>query len=92
MVINLTISEPRIAFSRFLSYTARVNPFDLDPKEYVPVLALLKQIDFLESVPEPELKNILFSLQKQDFSSGKTILFRPLRIGELTRRHLQPLL
>jgi len=59
-----------------------VNPFDLDPKEYVPVLGLLKQIDFLESVPEAELKNVLFSLQKQDFGPGKTILFQ----GEIANR------
>jgi CRP/FNR family transcriptional regulator len=58
------------------------NPVDLDPKEYVPVLALLKQIDFLQNVPEPELKNILFSLQKQDFGPGKTILFQ----GEISNR------
>src|SRR5688500_14613730 len=88
---DLIISKPRIAFSRFVSYTRydlivgghpRVNPFELDPKEYIPVLALLKQIDFLETVPEAELKNILFSLQKQNFEGGKTILFQ----GEIANR------
>jgi CRP-like cAMP-binding protein len=58
------------------------NPVDLDPKEYVSVLSLLKQIDFLAAVPETELKNILFSLQKQDFGPGKTILFQ----GEIANR------
>jgi len=54
----------------------------LDLKEYVQVLELLKKIDFLESVSEPELKNILFLLQKQDVSAGKTILFQ----GEIANR------
>jgi CRP/FNR family transcriptional regulator len=58
------------------------NPSDLDPKEYVMVLELLKKIDFLESVPEPELKNILFLLQKQEFGPAKTILFQ----GEIANR------
>ena len=59
-----------------------MNPSDLDPNEYIPVLTLLKQIDFLETVPEPEMKNILFSLQKQVFGAGKTILFQ----GEIANR------
>ena len=55
---------------------------DLDPQEYVSILALLKKIDFLQSVPEAELKNILLSLQKQEFGAGKTILFQ----GEIANR------
>lgn len=58
------------------------NPVELDPKEYVAVLGLLKQIDFLKDVPEPELKNILFSLQKDKFPANKTILFQ----GEIANR------
>ena len=58
------------------------NPVELDPKEYVNVLALLKQIDFLQEVPEAELKNVLFSLQKEKFGANKTILFQ----GEIANR------
>ena len=58
------------------------NPTDLDPKEYVSVLELLKKIDFLENVPEEELKNILFSLQKELLPPNKTILFQ----GEIANR------
>lgn len=58
------------------------NPVELDPKEYVSVLGLLKQIDFLKDVPEAELKNILFSLQKESFPANKTILFQ----GEIANR------
>jgi CRP/FNR family transcriptional regulator len=55
---------------------------ELDPKEYMPTLALLKQIDFFQTVPEAELKSILFSLQKQNFPPNKTILFQ----GEIANR------
>lgn len=58
------------------------NPIDIDPKEYVAALDLLKKIDFLQAVPEAELKNILFSLQKQKFGPSKTILFQ----GEIANR------
>lgn len=58
------------------------NPVELDPKEYIPVLGLLKKIDFLENVPEAELKEILFSLQKETMSANKTILFQ----GEIANR------
>lgn len=58
------------------------NATDLDPKEYVSVLAILKKIDFLENVPEAELKNILFSLQKEKFPPNKTVLFQ----GEISNR------
>lgn len=58
------------------------NSTDLDPKEYVSTLDLLKKIDFLEGVPEPELKSVLFSLQKQMFPKSKTVLFQ----GEIANR------
>lgn len=58
------------------------NPAELDPKEYVATLTLLKKIDFLSDVPEAELKNALFSLQKQTFKPNKTILFQ----GEIANR------
>lgn len=57
-------------------------PTDLDPKEYVQALEILRKIDFLHDVPEAELKNILFSIQKQVFSPNKTILFQ----GEIANR------
>lgn len=59
-----------------------IAPVDLDPKEYVQTLDLLKKIDFLKDVPEDELKNILFSVQKQIFPPNKTILFQ----GEIANR------
>ena len=58
------------------------NPVELDPKEYVVVLGLLKMTDFLKDVPEAELKNVLFSLQKEKFPPSKTILFQ----GEIANR------
>ncbi len=57
-------------------------PTDLDPKEYVQTLAYLREIDFLKDVPDDDLKNILFSLQKQCFDANKTILFQ----GEIANR------
>jgi CRP-like cAMP-binding protein len=55
---------------------------ELNPKEYAATLTLLKSIDFLHGVPEDELKNVLFSLQKQTFSADKKILFQ----GEIANR------
>lgn len=55
---------------------------ELNPKEYAATLTLLKQIDFLQGVPEDELKNVLFSLQKQNFGADKKILFQ----GEIANR------
>jgi CRP/FNR family transcriptional regulator len=59
-----------------------INPVDLDPKEYMPILELLKKIDFLQDAPEAELKSVLFSLQKQSFPAKKIILFQ----GEIANR------
>ncbi len=59
-----------------------ISPVDLDPKDYVPTLELLKTIDFLEGVPDEDLKNILFSLQKQSFGKNAVILFQ----GEIANR------
>lgn len=58
------------------------QPADIDPKEYVQALDVLKKIDFLEGVPEPELKSMLFTLQKQTFPKKSTILFQ----GEIANR------
>jgi CRP-like cAMP-binding protein len=58
------------------------NPVELDPKEYASVLGLLKQIDFLADVPDAELQNILFSLQKETVRANKVILFQ----GEIANR------
>ncbi len=78
--------------SSFFCYRCPLNYFleekplnqlvDLDPKEYVTTLELLRKIDFLQDVPESELKNILFCLQKQKISGSKTILFQ----GEIANR------
>lgn len=59
-----------------------IAPIDLDPKEYVQTLDLLKKVDFLKDVPEAELKNILFYIQKQTFPPSKTSLFQ----GEIANR------
>ena len=58
------------------------NPVELDPKEYVKTLELLKKIDFLAEVPEDDLRGVLFSLHKQVFGPNKTILFQ----GEIANR------
>ena len=58
------------------------TPLELDPKEYVSTLELLKTIDFLTGVPEESLRGALFTLQKQKFPPGKTILFQ----GEIANR------
>lgn len=58
------------------------NTVELDPKEYISTLELLKQIDFLQSVPEAELKNILLSLHKETVAANKSILFQ----GEIANR------
>ena len=58
------------------------TPAELDPKEYVEALGLLRSIDFLQGVEEESLKSILFSLQKQAFPKRKTILFQ----GEIANR------
>jgi len=58
------------------------SPTDLDPKEYVQTLTILRQIDFLKEVPDDQLKNVLFSLQKQKFTAKKTVLFQ----GEIANR------
>lgn len=61
---------------------SNANPAELDPKEYVATFELLRKIDFLHDVPEAELKNALFSLQKQIMAPNKTILFQ----GEIANR------
>lgn len=66
----------------FVAILRRVNLIDLDPKEYMPTLALLKQIDFFQNVPEAELKNVLFSLQKGNVPANNKILFQ----GEISNR------
>jgi CRP-like cAMP-binding protein len=58
------------------------NPAELDPRDYVKTLDLLKKIDFLAEVPDDDLRGILLSLQKQAFSPNKTILFQ----GEIANR------
>ncbi|MCG3205972.1 MAG: hypothetical protein KCHDKBKB_02698 [Elusimicrobia bacterium] len=55
---------------------------ELTPKEYLSVLGILKKIDFFQNVPEEELKNVLFSLQKDKVEANKTILFQ----GEISNR------
>jgi CRP-like cAMP-binding protein len=57
-------------------------PVDLDPKEYVQTVELLKKIDFFGGVPDTELKSTLLSIQKQVYSANKTILFQ----GEIANR------
>ena len=59
-----------------------MSSVDIDPAEYSKVLDLLKKIDFFEGVPEPELKTVLLSLQKEKFAKSKTILFQ----GEIANR------
>jgi CRP-like cAMP-binding protein len=58
------------------------NPAELDPRDYVKTLELLKKIDFLANVPDDDLRGILLSLQKQAFSANKTVLFQ----GEIANR------
>ena len=58
------------------------NSGELDAREYAPSLELLRKIDFLEGVPDEDLKSILFSLQKQVFAPSRTILFQ----GEISNR------
>ena len=58
------------------------SPVELDPKEYVSTLELLRRIDFLSEVPQGELQSVLLSLQKQTFPAQKTILFQ----GEIANR------
>ena len=48
----------------------------------MPVLQLLKNIDFLAGVPEENLQGILFTMQKQKFGPNKTVLFQ----GEIANR------
>jgi len=57
---------------------------DIDPKEYVEVLGILKNIDFLQGVGDEDLNNILFFLQKQAFPKGRKIIFQ----GEIANRLL----
>ncbi len=66
----------------FAPYTSIMELIDLDPKEYVSTVSLLKKIDFLETVPETELENILLSLQKATTGPNKTIIFQ----GEIANR------
>ena len=58
------------------------SPTDLDPKEYVATLAILRQIDFLKDVPDDNLKSMLFSLQRQKFAAKSKVLFQ----GEIANR------
>lgn len=58
------------------------NPVELNPKEYVKTLEILRKIDFFTEVPDDDLRGILLSLQKQAFEPGKVILFQ----GEIANR------
>ena len=58
------------------------NTTELDPKEYVATLGLLKKIDFLAGVGDDELQDILFSVHKQVAGPQKAILFQ----GEIANR------
>ncbi len=58
------------------------TPVELNPKEYVKTLELLRKIDFFTEVPDDDLRGILLSLHKQTFEPGKTILFQ----GEIANR------
>ena len=55
---------------------------ELDPKEYVKTMELLKKIDFFANVSDDDLRGVLLSLQKQGFGANKTILFQ----GEIANR------
>jgi len=52
------------------------QPGALDPKQYIPALELLKQIDFFKGVGDEVLKTLLPSLQYQKFAANSTILFQ----------------
>ncbi len=58
------------------------NPVELDPKQYDPALGLLKNIEFLDGVPDDILKSILPKLQYQQFPKSAKILFQ----GEIANR------
>ena len=58
------------------------TPTDLDPKDYVATLGILRQIDFLKDVPDENLKSMLFSLQRQKFGAKSKVLFQ----GEIANR------
>lgn len=58
------------------------NPVELDPKEYVKTVELLKKLDFFATVPDDDLRGILLSLQKQSYGPNRTILFQ----GEIANR------
>lgn len=58
------------------------NPVELNAKEYVKTLELLRKVDFFGAVPDDDLRGILLSLQKQMFEAGKVILFQ----GEIANR------
>lgn len=55
---------------------------ELNPKDYVTTLGILKKIDFLQGVPEENLKSMLFALQTQSIEPNKVILFQ----GEIANR------
>ena len=58
------------------------SPTEINPKEYVEVLGILRTIDFLLGVDDAILKNLLFYLQKQSFPKNRQVLFR----GEIANR------
>ena|GEM_PF-1358304 len=58
------------------------TPVELDPKEYVEALTILKNIDFFQDVSDERMKSVLFMLQKQTFAPNKIILFQ----GEIANR------
>jgi CRP-like cAMP-binding protein len=58
------------------------NEGELDPKDYVAALDVLKKIDFFQGVAEDTLKSLLFSIQKETIPANKTILFQ----GEIANR------
>jgi len=58
------------------------NPVELIQNQYEAALGLLKNIDFLEGVPEETLKSILPKIQYQQFPKNSKILFQ----GEIANR------
>lgn len=58
------------------------TPVELDPKDYVKALEVLRKVDFLSSVDDDDLRGVLMSLQKQNHGPNKTILFQ----GEIANR------
>lgn len=58
------------------------NPVSLEPKQYEAAFGLLKNIDFLEGVPDDIVNTLVPKLQYQQFGKGAKILFQ----GEIANR------